>query len=243
MINDDTLTLYYYGDDLDAKQRREIEQAMASDEVLAARYATLKQELDTWKPAPAPAAPEHLKHQWHDLVAREAQLERQRNPATPARTSWFRLGMAFASVMAVGIAIGLFLSDRKDPSMPELVMLEPGGEAVTDGGVFARGLQVYLQERQAELVGLEDRSGEEQSALLLQIVAQNRLYQRAAEQQDSPELARLLRAFEPILLQLASEDTSAQDADALRRQLAFELNAMLTKLQQPSSKEASNIQT
>ena len=76
-----------------------------------------------------------------------------------------------------------------------------------------------------------------------QIVAQNRLYQRAAEQQDSPELARLLRAFEPILLQLASEDTSAQDADALRRQLAFELNAMLTKLQQPSSKEANNIQT
>ena len=40
-----------------------------------------------------------------------------------------------------------------------------------------------------------------------------------------------------ILLQLAATDTAPEDAEALRAQLAFELNVMLTKLAHESSDE------
>ncbi len=58
-----------------------------------------------------------------------------------------------------------------------------------------------------------------------------------AERNDAPELARVLRAFEPILLQLAATDVAPEDAEALRAKLAFELNVMLTKLARVSSNE------
>jgi hypothetical protein len=50
-------------------------------------------------------------------------------------------------------------------------------------------------------------------------------------------VARVLRAFEPILLQLAATDIAPEDAEALRAKLAFELNVMLTKLASQSSNE------
>jgi DNA-binding FadR family transcriptional regulator len=54
-------------------------------------------------------------------------------------------------------------------------------------------------------------------------------------QNDSQNLARVLRAFEPILLRLAADDIAPEDAEALRAQLAFELDVMLTKLSRGSS--------
>ncbi len=70
-----------------------------------------------------------------------------------------------------------------------------------------------------------------------QIINQNRLFERAAEQNDADDLARVLRAFEPVLVRLAEEDLSDAEAEALRAKLAFELNVMLTKL----SRDASNV--
>jgi hypothetical protein len=63
------------------------------------------------------------------------------------------------------------------------------------------------------------------------------MFESIADQNSAPNLARVLRAFEPILLRLASEDIAPTDAEALRMQLSFELNAMLTKLARDSSKE------
>ena len=64
------------------------------------------------------------------------------------------------------------------------------------------------------------------------------MFEMAAEQHNSPKLARVLRAFEPILLQLAANDIAPEDAEALRAQLAFELNVMLTKLATESSDDS-----
>ena len=76
--------------------------------------------------------------------------------------------------------------------------------------------------------------------LVLRIIEQNRMFEIAAEHNNAPNLARVLRAFEPILLQLAANDLAPEDAEALRAQLAFELNVMLTKLaSQPSDEQHS----
>jgi hypothetical protein len=74
--------------------------------------------------------------------------------------------------------------------------------------------------------------------LVLRIIEQNRMFESAAANSDAPKLARVLRAFEPILLQLAANDLAPADAEALRAQLAFELNVMLTKLSAESSDDS-----
>ena len=74
--------------------------------------------------------------------------------------------------------------------------------------------------------------------LILRLIEQNQLFERAAEQNNAPQLARVLRAFEAILLQLASSGIAPEDAEALRAQLSFELNVMLTKLANQSSDES-----
>lgn len=236
MINDDTLTLYYFNDGLDTAQRRAVEAALQADAELAARYDVLSAELDALAQPVITPAPEHLAHQWHDRIAREARLERQRE-ATPKRrrVPWLGLGTAFASVLALGIAIGLWLpGDSRVPSQQTGITTQ--ATATVQPVALERGLQLWLRESRSQLAGLDERAGDERTTLLLQIISQNRLFEAAAEKQQAPEVARLMRAIEPILIQLAATDPGTADAEALRRQLGFELNAMLTRLQPDASK-------
>ena len=78
---------------------------------------------------------------------------------------------------------------------------------------------------------------DDSTLLVLRLIEQNRLFETAAEKNNAPQLARVLRAFEPILLRLAATDIAPEDAEALRAQLSFELNVMLTKLAKQSSDE------
>ena len=75
----------------------------------------------------------------------------------------------------------------------------------------------------------------------MNIIEQNRLLERAAEQNDSESLARVLRAFELVLMQLAADDVTPEDAEALRAKLLFELNVVLTKLAHDTSDEPQSI--
>ena len=68
--------------------------------------------------------------------------------------------------------------------------------------------------------------------LIQDIVDQNRLFVRMAENNESRDLARVLRAFEPVLMRLAAEDVSPAEAERLLAQLQFELTIVLTKLSQ-----------
>lgn len=240
MIDEQTLTLYYWNDGLDAAERANVEQALATDHLLAARYRALSERLNALREDIPATAPTHLKHQWHDLVTREARLERQKSAPEPRRFPWLGIGAAFASVLALGIAIGVWMPRGESPVATDVATTESVPPAATlHDGAFERGLRVYLEDRQHQLAGLESRSGDERSTLLLQIVAQNRLFEQAAEKQQSPEIARLMRALEPVLLRLASDEAQGQDAEALQRQLTFEMNALLTKLQAPSSKQTN----
>lgn len=181
-------------------------------------------------------APPHLKQQWHNTITQAAALERGReeSPRSAWHPSSFFWGAAVTAALAVGIAIGFTASDEKPDAAPPMTVdntVQPNAVPVA----FTRGLQHHFRNSQEQLAGID---GSEDSVLLvLRLVEQNRLFETAAEQNNAPQLARVLRAFEPILLKLAATDIAPEDAEALRAQLSFELNVMLTKLAQEPSDE------
>lgn len=182
-------------------------------------------------------APAHLKQQWHDAIDDAAALERGRTPTR--NTGWhpgsFFWGVAVTAALAVGIGIGYFASDeqnnRPGQELATVASVEPGGVP----SPLYRGMQAYLRESGRYLAGVGYGAGEQE--LVLQILEQNRLFEIAAEQSGSAELARILRAFEPVLVQLAVADLTHDEAEALRARLEFQMKAMLTKLATDPSDE------
>ncbi|MBT8099155.1 MAG: hypothetical protein KJO82_05365 [Gammaproteobacteria bacterium] len=225
-IRDEQLMLYFYSDGLSATDRTEIEAALQESPALAKHYATLQRELSALRmERPAPAPPELLQR-LHTTIDRAT-------PLPPAPSGGFSMpsffwGAAITAALAIGVGIGFFASQENVAVAPGTVTAASGSDA------FTRSLRVHLRETErgiSALPGTEDRT-----MLVLEIIHQNRIFERAAEHHDSRDLARVLRAFEPILLRLAADDLAPDDADALREQLAFELKVMLTKLEQKPSK-------
>ena len=240
MINDDTLTLYFYDDGLTDDERKRVESALQSDTNLAARYELLCRYLIAWNNVDTPPAPSHLLERWHDSIDRAARRESAASDTSrprPFHFLSFAWGGALAATLALGVALGVFFSGDGavpiDDGIPVALTQSPLVPAS-----FTRGLKVHLQESQWEITSLPDNNPSDNTLLLMQIIEQNRMFERAAKQNNSQNVARLLRAFEPILIRLASEDIAPEDAEALRAQLAFELNVMLTKLDRDPSKEA-----
>jgi len=226
-MNDDTLILYYYNDGLTDAERRQVETALAADSELAARFDTLRRELDVVAEPEAVELPPHVRQRMHDSIDRIARpvLVSPRKPARTFSFMSFAWGAAITAALAVGIGIGVFFS------APDVMPVSSSSDP------FTRGIQVYLQDARREISAMPADATVDRTRLIMHIVDQNRLFERAAEQNDSQNLARVLRAFEPILLQLAAEDITPEDAEALRAQLAFELNVMLTKMARDTSKE------
>lgn len=246
-MNDETLTLYYYDDGLTAAERQQVESALRSDTELAARYNKLCRQLDGLRDIDSPAAPSHLVARWHDVINRAAEREAI---ATPKPRSSFHLGSFFwgtavTASLALGIAIGVYMTNGlvgdSDPGDTRAMLIEPAAAEVPIA--FSRGLLVHFQESRDQLNDLSPDSNGERSLLIMNIIQQNRLFARIAKQNESQDLARVLRAFEPILVRLAADDISPEDAAALQSQLAFELNVVLTKLARQVSDETDSIDT
>ena len=239
-MNDDTLLLYYYDDGLSAQERRDIEAAMAADLSVKARYEELRLQLDGLDTGSDVAPPMHMVQRWHDSIDRAAkrELAPRRKAPGPFNAMSFFWGAAVTAALAIGIGIGVIMSGSPVPVQldPPVAFVDPGTSSSVPGA-FARGMQVHLRDTQQNIAVLSADAGVDRTLLVMRIIQQNRLFERAAEQNDSAGLARVLRAFEPILLRLAADDIAPEDADALRRQLAFELNVMLTKLERDTSKE------
>ena len=239
-MNDDTLTLYFYNDGLGDRERREVEAALENDADLATRYAELCRQLQQWSEPDLQAPPTDMVQRWHDSVDRAAQLEYQQrqNPANTFNLFSFAWGSAVTAILVVGIGIGVYLSgsDTTPVSVgPDMPYVQTTADASIPGA-FSRGLQVHLRETQQDIAAMPIQTAADRTMLILQIIQQNRVFERAADQNNSESLARVLRAFEPILLRLAADDIATEDAEVLRRQLAFELKVMLTKLERDTSK-------
>jgi len=191
------------------------------DELVAAHKA------DTHSPSPATV------QRWHDALddaASEkcAATQADRGSLHPAS---FFMGMAIAATLALGIAIGFFVANDDADTPPPAAT-----QAAAMPDALSRGLQVHFRDSRDQLTGLSDAT--DRTMLVLRIIEQNRMFENAASASDAPKLARVLRAFEPVLLQLAADDIAPADAHALQAQLAFELNVMLTKLSAESSNDS-----
>ena len=181
-------------------------------------------------------APDYMKQQWHATIDEAAALERGRE-AQP-RAGWhsrsFLWGMAASAAIALAVAAGVLLTDA-GPVDPPVLTVQSTTQPKVVPAAFTRGLQHHFRNSQQQLTDYE--YDEDKALLVLRLIEQNRLFETAAEQNNAPELARVLRAFEPILLKLAASDTAPEDAEELRAQLSFQLNVMLTKLAKQSSDE------
>lgn len=237
-MNLDELILYYYDDGLGAARRAEIEAALRTDPKLAQKYERLCADLDLAGRDPESApAPEALRR-WHETIDRTARAEAARSARRPRiHFGSFAWGSAIGIALTAGIAlVALWPAGRIDPG-PETPVV-----AARDSGsphAFARGLTQYLGRTRQEIATLASAPGGDHAALVMQIIDQNRLFEHAAEQSGAPAVARALRGFEPILLQLLDDELAPERASALQAQLAFELNVVLTRLAREAS-ERSN---
>jgi hypothetical protein len=243
-MNDDTLTLYYYNDGLSDRERSEVESALESDALLRQRYDDLCGQLDGLPDIGDVCAPPDATARWHDSIERAARLEhgRQRASRRSFHLPSFALGSAIAATLALGIAIGYYLGGERGGEVPpDHVVQTAVGTQATASSAFTRGLQVHLRQSRLDLASLPADADSDRAILIMHIVQQNRLFERAAKDSDSRDLARVLRAFEPILLRLAADDITPAESAELQAQLAFELNVMLTKLGRNASNESSSI--
>lgn len=248
MITEDTLLLYFY-DELSPGEREQVRIALAGDPRLAMEYKVLCTELEQWRNEPVPQADDKLRKRWHVSIDRAAHkslggVANQRATQRTMSRFWLAgMGFALAAALAIGIGIGVRLQGDRNPDyvIDNSIAATESGPALAIPASFTRGLLVHLEQSQRDITSLPMGDEAGRMSLTLQLIEQNRLFEQTAVQSNAPNLARVLRAFEPILLQLASEDIAPQDAEALREQLAFELKVMLTKLSRAPSEKAETI--
>ncbi len=231
MISDNDLLLYYYRDGLDDVERERIATALSEQPELAARLHRLVARLDAASITPDVPVPEHVQQRWQAALDKAAAgsavaSEKSRRREHP-KFRW-----SFVAAAAAGVLLIVSLTLNLQSSLDGIV--DSGSPAkivstTTDGAsAYQRGLRVHLASTEVQLSNLDNASGEERARLIQTIIAQNRLYAIAAERADEPQLARVLRAFNPVLERLAV-DRSDETSDEVA-QLTFEMNVMQARL-------------
>ena len=229
MITDDELLLYYYRDGLDAAERARIGATLSEDPQLARRLHTLVARLDAAAAVPEVPVPDAAMQRWRDALDRASSETRAAHARRPFFTDR-RWQAAAAAVLVVTLAVTLQFLRPKTVRIvgtePTTVQPPPSGGA--EASAYENGLKVYLASTERRLASLDTASPEERARLIETIIAQNRLYALAAERANEPQLARVLRAFNPILEDLRDGRSDASAADI--SQLSFELRVMQARL-------------
>lgn len=231
MISDNELLLYYYREGLDAAERERIATALSEQPELAARLHRLVARLDAAAMTPDVPVPEHVQQRWQAALDQAAAAstvafekpQRERSPMP----RWPFVAAAAAGVLLI-VSLTLNLQSPRDgivdPGSPTRIA-STGTDA---SSAYERGLRLHLASTEVQLSNLDNASGEERERLIETIIAQNRLYAIAAERAGEPQLARVLRAFDPVLERL-SVDRNDETSDEVA-QLTFEMNVMQARL-------------
>lgn len=219
MITDDDLLLYYYRE-LDAADRARIGAALGEQPELARRLHALVSRLDAAADIPEVPVPAQVQDRWAAALDRAATQTRV--AAAPRRFSAPLIWQAAAAAVTVFALI--FSVQRVMQSAPEQVVENP----VPAASAYEHGLKFHLASTERRIASLEKATPEERVKLVETIISQNRMYALAAERAGEPQLARVLRAFNPILEGLADESSGTAAADVA--QLSFELRVMQARL-------------
>ena len=240
-INDDTLLLYYYNEGLRAEERDAIAAAIRRDPLVRDRYEELRTFLRDLRDTPRVAVSDNQRARWNRAIASAAGTETSRRGTERLHAPSFVWGLAAALVIALGVALSLGL--RTPTSAPDGTpdVTQSPASGYLRRAAFDRGVREHFRRSRANVVDMEAMPGDARQALALDIVRQNRLFERSAEHHNADDLARLLRAFEPVLLELAAPQTSAVRAESLKNQLRFELGVVLTKMAPPISTDTETI--
>lgn len=237
-MNDETLTLYYYNDGLTREERQEVANRLAADPGTAARYQTICRQLDQLSAPSVTAAPSDMVERWHESINRAVRSEYVVHRKPVLHTWSFIWGAAVTAALAIGIGIGVYISGS---DVSEAVLPDEFAANNPNSGAFVRGLRVHLRESEQSLSKTPFDATADRTMLIMNIIEQNRLFEKVAQQNDSPSLARVLRSFELVLVRLAADDITSQEAEELQAKLLFELNVILTKLDRESSDESRTI--
>jgi len=233
MISDDDLILYHYRDGLDANERARIGAALSAHPELAQRLQALVARLDAVSAMPEVPVPADVQERWRVALEREASQGAVREVRTARRSfvqgRWPLAAAAAIAIVAFTLVVQVVLRPAPEltaeVSTPEVTT--PEVTATPDASAYERGLKWHLASTEQQLASLESASPEERERLVETIIAQNRLYALAAERAGQPQLARVLRAFGPVLENVAKGDESSEGGVA---QLNFELRVMQGRL-------------
>ena len=228
MISDDDLLLYYYRE-LDASERARIGAALAEQPELAQRLHRLVARLDSVSASPEVPVPAAIQERWQAALAGAARGD-SRAAANARRFTPPRWLAAAAAVGVVALVVTFQVIQPKHTQIANDQTTAPVDQpsAAQDVKAYEKGLKFHLASTERQISALGDATPEERARILEVIVSQNRLYALVAERAGEPQLARVLRAFTPILEDVAagrSESTAGSLA-----QLGFEMRIMQARL-------------
>jgi hypothetical protein len=232
MITDEDLLLYYYRDGLDDAERARIGTALSQQPALAQRLHRLVAQLDTAASSPDVPVPAHIQQRWQTALDRAAQGVR---PAATRSRSAFRWQLIAAAVAALALIVTVRVSMQSPPN--RTAHSTSPQSAADDAAAYERGLRWHLASTEQQLAKLDTAQPDERARLIETIIEQNRMYALAAERANEPQLARVLRAFAPILESLAHEGRDASASDLA--QLNFELRVMQARLKAAAEPSAT----
>lgn len=240
MISDNDLLLYYYRDGLDAAGRERIASALSEQPELAARLHRLIARLDAVADIPEVPVPEHVQQRWRAALsraaAREAAPTEKPRSEVFAKLRWQIATAALAGVLLI-VSVRIAMQSAPDGLDTTPSPMQTAAVGANDPSAYERGLRLHLANTEFQLASLDTASDEERIRLIETIIAQNRLYAIAAERADEPQLARVLRAFTPILERLADDRGDAAAGDVA--QLNFELKVMQARLAAATSNRST----
>jgi hypothetical protein len=226
MISDDELLLYYYRE-LEPDARARIGAVLAEQPELAQRLHRLVSKLDAAAASPEVEVPGQFQQRWESALSRAAQggSRPAARPAAFSRPVW----LAAAAAVLVVAFVAVFTFTRTTPAPADaLTASTPDAADKPDASAYENGLKWHLASTERRLASLDTATPEERARLVDAIIGQNRLYALAAERAGEPQLARVLRAFTPILEDVASGRSKSTEGDLA--QLNFELRIMQARL-------------